>query len=384
MIASHLAESLTESSILVLTDLSIIGRFKFPQNVDYVHLPGIAGKADRQYDASNLNIALENVLKIRRKITQSAAKSFQPNLIFIERDPFSLQSEMQRFLAFVREELPATKVIWGFPDVYGEPQAIVRDWTEAGIYQALDRFCDEIWVYGVKEIFDQAREYQMPASIAGKTFYVGYLRPPRAHSRRVHNDILRFNRQKPIVLITAGSGADGYSLIDNYLRYLESAGASVPFQSIIITGPMMRTHDKQMLMSRAQKLPGVIFHRFSRHMLRYVRHADLVICTGGYNTLCEILTFRKKAICVPTLSPPHEHFLRARIFERLGAVKLLHPSNLTPENLGAMIKATVFSAPGHAFHNRGEDIPLDGLQRIAERARALNGEPEFILQQAVS
>ena len=30
MIASHLAESLTNCSILVLTDLSIIGRFKFP------------------------------------------------------------------------------------------------------------------------------------------------------------------------------------------------------------------------------------------------------------------------------------------------------------------------------------------------------------------
>jgi hypothetical protein len=65
--ASYLAENLADCSILVLTDLSIVGRFKFPQNVDYVHLPGIGSKFNSNQYTGNLNIELDETLTIRRK-----------------------------------------------------------------------------------------------------------------------------------------------------------------------------------------------------------------------------------------------------------------------------------------------------------------------------
>ncbi|MDZ7291897.1 MAG: hypothetical protein ONB42_18330 [candidate division KSB1 bacterium] len=382
-IASYLAENLADCSVLVLTDLSIIGRFKFPQNVDYVHLPGITQNVHPQYRAGTLNLEHENTIRIRRKITQSAAKTFQPNLFVIERDPFGLQSEMQRMLSFVREELPETKVIWGLPDVVGEPESVVSDWKREGVYQSLERFCDEIWVYGTKEIFDQAQEYQIPEPLANRVHYTGYLRSPGAANHRLKKDLGRMNPKKPFVLITAGSGAEGYALIDTYLRFLERAGDAVAFQSLIVTGPMMRSREKLMLKHRAQKLPEVIFHRFSKNILQYVKYATVVVCTGGYNTLCEILSYRKPAILVPFLTPPREHLLRARIFEKLGLVRLLYPTELAPKRIAEMVSTEVSNGSASLLRPR-INIPLDGLENIAARIESLGGYKASLVRQAAS
>src|SRR5438093_2311123 len=70
-IASKLAADIQDCAILVLTDLPIIGRFKFPRNVDYVRLPGIGERTGEFSRTDALNIAVESTLKIRRKIVQS-------------------------------------------------------------------------------------------------------------------------------------------------------------------------------------------------------------------------------------------------------------------------------------------------------------------------
>lgn len=384
MMASHLAEKLADCSILVLTDLAIIGRFNFPQNVDYVHLPGVVNKLNSPQHAGNLNISLDDALTIRRKITKSTAKTFNPDFFIVDRDLFGIQEEMSRILSFVREHLPKTKLIWGVSDVIGDPDVVRRDWIRKDFYQVLEQYCDEIWIYGVKEIFDQIRHYQMPAAIANKCYYTGYLRPSNPTSNRVHKDIARLNEnKKPYVLITAGSGASGSALIDNYLRSLEGAGDSLPYQSLIVTGPMMPTRDKLLLKERAQKLPGVIFHRFSKHVLQYVKHAQLAVCNGGYNVLCEILSSRKKAVFAPPFAPPNEHLLRAEIFQKLGVIKHLHPRESSAERLSEMVQSSSFDGPELTTHPAAIIIPLDGLDKIVERIESLGGLKFRALRQAV-
>ena len=68
-IATSLSRALDNCSILVLTDLSTVGRFRLAERVDYVHLPVIE---NRPHQAGSLNIEHENKLRIRRKIAQSA------------------------------------------------------------------------------------------------------------------------------------------------------------------------------------------------------------------------------------------------------------------------------------------------------------------------
>ena len=63
-----------------------------------------------------------------------------------------------------------------------------------------------------------------------------------------------------------------------------------------------------------------------------------VICMGGYNTFCEVLSFDKRAVIVPRTTPRLEQHIRASRAEELGLVKMLDEfrDGLTPQ---AMIEA---------------------------------------------
>jgi len=372
-IATQISENVENCSMLLLTDLPIIGRFKFPQNLDYVHLPGIMQDSDENFQARSLNIALKNTLTIRRKITKSAIKTFKPHIIIIEGNPSALPDEMENTFGFVKERLPGTRVIWGLPDMIGAPRLIADEWKQKGIHAMLDRICDEIWVHGVQEIFDLTTEYNFPETLARKTIYTGYIRAHYVDRRRIDKDEAKMKLKRPYVLVTTGSGTDGYTLIDTYLKLLENTGDEFPFNSVIVTGPLMETYQKYLLMERAENLPNVIFHRYCKHLLQYLKYAELVISNGGFNQLCEILSYRKRSILVPTSAMNNEHHYRAHIFNEIGLAETILPHMLSQKTLGEKIQKILPQRNG--FHFNFDTIAQDGLEKIVERIRVLKANP---------
>jgi predicted glycosyltransferase len=372
-IASHLTQRYPDCSVLLVTDLPIIGRFHFPPNVDYVRLPGIGQGGDSGRAATSLDVS--SALKIRRKILQGVIKTFRPQILILERDPSSLALEVQRVLTFLREEIPEAKAVWALPDIVGEPQGVIDSWTRASVYSALDELCDEVWVHGDRSLFDQARHYRLPGPVAAKVVYTGYLRSPRVGTERVRRKVSRQPRC-PTVLVTAGGGAAGYPLVDGFLDFLEARRGRVPFHSVIVTGPMMRSEDKGRLKARAARLSGLTFHRFSRHLLEYMSCADLVVSNGGYNTHCAALSYGKRALVAPGMRPPNERLLRGRVFERLGITQVLDPEQMTPERLGELVTAAVLGGRAPVGNGGARVIPMDGLERMGARIEALVGEPQ--------
>ncbi len=82
---------------------------------------------------------------------------------------------------------------------------------------------------------------------------------------------------------------------------------------------------------------------------------------GGYNTICEVLSFRKPALIVPRVKPRREQLIRAERLQALGLVDLLHPADLTPGALSEWL------ANGHrrpALARR--HIDLNGLTRVPQ------------------
>ena len=51
--------------------------------------------------------------------------------------------------------------------------------------------------------------------------------------------------------------------------------------------------------------------------------AEGVICMGGYNTFCELLSFDQRAVIVPRTKPRLEQWIRANRAEELGLVRNL-------------------------------------------------------------
>ena len=373
--AAYLTERFKDCSVILVTDLPIIGRFRFPSNVDYVRLPGLASNGDGNA-ATSLDRA--STLKIRRKMLQGIVRTFRPQFVVLERDPLNFTEEVERILTFVHEELNEAKVIWALPDVLGEPESIVASWTAGGVYPVLDALCDEIWVHGDQALFDQARHYRLPERVAAKVVYTGYLRSPRVSTVSVQRKIGSQPRI-PLVLLTAGGGAAGYPLMNSYLDFLEGRRGQVPFRSVIVTGPLMRSVDKQRLKTRAERLSRLTFHRFSRHLLEYLSCADLVVSTGGYNTLCANLSYHKPAIVAPRVRPPNERLLRGRMFERLGITQVLDPVELGSERLGEMVTKTVLVGEAWANGHAGI-IPMEGLEQVGTRIEALASAMDGVRQ----
>jgi len=123
-IATSISRFINNCSILLLTDVPVIGKLKLPDRLDYVHLPTIARRHHEGTLGPNLNIEIKDVLKIRRKIAQSTIKTFKPDLFFIDCHPLELPSEMERILAYVKKEFPHTQIVWGLPDTIGDDRTI--------------------------------------------------------------------------------------------------------------------------------------------------------------------------------------------------------------------------------------------------------------------
>ena len=117
-------------------------------------------------------------------------------------------------------------------------------------------------------------------------------------------------------------------------------------------------------MNRAKQTPGVVkVLEFSTEMFNYMNAADLVVCMGGYNTMCEILTLEKQAIVVPRVAPVNEQWIRARRMQALGLVDVIHPEELTPEEMGTKLMQGLFEHSERPA--TGDLLDTEGLPRIS-------------------
>jgi predicted glycosyltransferase len=61
-----------------------------------------------------------------------------------------------------------------------------------------------------------------------------------------------------------------------------------------------------------------------------MQYADCVVSMGGYNTICEIMSFGKRALVVPRVIPRKEQLIRAQRMHELGIIDVIHPDDLAP------------------------------------------------------
>ena len=160
----------------------------------------------------------------------------------------------------------------------------------------------------------------MPESVRRKMIYTGYLRyqvPDAASVLPVSVP------EKPYILVTAGGGGDGESMIDWVLRAYET-DSNIPHPALVVFGPFMQTELQESFLARIEKLDNVNAIIFDSHIEHLMEGAVGVVAMGGYNTFCEILSFDKPGIIVPRTKPRLEQFIRARRAQELGLLSMLN------------------------------------------------------------
>jgi predicted glycosyltransferase len=242
-----------------------------------------------------------------------------------------------------------------------------REWADKGVYSALDELYSEIWVYGNQDLYDPIHEYAIPAAVSAKVRFTGYIprkvpSPEGVQNARKENGLQEGDK---LVVVTTGGGGDGYEVMDAYLRMLE-AGPPPAFKSILITGPFMPKRDRKNLNKRCRKL-GVRMHHFYRQMEKIFAAADLVICMGGYNTLCEILSQGTVSLVVPRDTPRREQLIRAETFQRQRLIDYIPWDALTPERMRDKVDAII--ADPQPLREAIARFPLTGIETMRQRLK---------------
>lgn len=102
-IANHLRNENT--NILILTGSPIAGRFTFPDQIDYVRIPGMIKQTNEDYIPLAIRIDQEQALTIRTNIILATAKTFKPDLFIVDKEPLGLKKEVLPTLIWLKNKL---------------------------------------------------------------------------------------------------------------------------------------------------------------------------------------------------------------------------------------------------------------------------------------
>ena len=365
-IASHLLGP--RINILILTGSPIAGRFSFPEQIDFVRIPGMIKKTNDEYLPLSIKINVRHALDIRKNIITATAKTFQPHLFIVDKEPLGLKKEVLPTLQWLRRCRPDTRSILGLRDIMDDAASVKKDWKEKRVYQHLEQLYSEIWIYGIQDFYDPIEEYEIAETISRKMYFTGYIPrkiPAKDAVRHIKKE-LGLKTGERLVVVTTGGGGDGYRVMDTYLTALETYRASLPFKSVLITGPFMPKQERRDVFKRARKL-GVRTYHFYRQMEKIFAAADIVVSMGGYNTLCEILGQGTLSLVIPRETPRQEQILRARAFHRQNLVDFIPWDDFSPGLLHEKLIALLQNP--EPYHKAISCFRLTGIETMQQRLR---------------
>lgn len=350
-------------SVLLICGSPMIHAFRIPPGVDYIKLPGVGRSETRKNVVKSLNIGYDEVIGLRRNLILRAALAYRPDLVLVDKKPLGVANELEVALNALHSTHKPPRMVLLLRDILDAPAATIEQWERGGYHQVIDDLYDRVLIVGSEQVFDAVREYRFPEATARKVEYCGYIgRALPARSCEQTRTELRVNGE-PLVLVTAGGGADGYALMSNYLRgSVRRRGTG--FASLLVVGPELSFRGRTKLSAFAARGSSVTVKEFSDDLMAYMDAADVVVSMGGYNTICELLSLKKRAIIVPRAVPVQEQCIRAERLHALGLARAIHPSALSPRTLMEAVREELGrnGSPYPAL----QGFSLDGLPRIAQ------------------
>ncbi|WP_171330019.1 glycosyltransferase family protein [Ruegeria atlantica] len=360
-LAAAITQADQSASALILTGSPVAGRFTFPRRVDHVRLPGVTKRADGSYAARTIGMGIEEVTELRSGLIQTAVQQFDPDVLIVDKEPTGFRGELLPTLNHLQKNC-GTKMVLGLRDVLDEPEVLAAEWARKEAVEATERFYHEIWVYGLQSIYDPTRGLPLSAAAQSRIHWTGYLRrdlgpvgePPK----------------QPYILITPGGGGDGKAMVNLVLSAYEKDPNLSP-RAVLVYGPFLSGELREDFETRVAALNGrVTAVGFESQIETLFAGAEGVVCMGGYNTFCEVLSFDKRAVIVPRTTPRLEQWIRASRAEGLGLVRMLDENRdgLTPD---AMIRA-IRELPHQSLPSQAiQSGLLDGLDYVTDRIESL-------------
>jgi predicted glycosyltransferase len=279
--------------------------------------------------------------------------------LIVDKVPLGAFGELEPGLRRLRARGRARCVL-GLREVLDAPATVQHEWRAGGYDAAIRRYYDAVWVYGDPRVYDPALEYGFSREVVARLTHTGYIDPAagvapdhQASARLL--EPMGLPARCRIALCCVGGGQDGQAVADAFAR----APLPEDLAAIILTGPFMPEEAQRRLEAHAALNPRLHVLKFVDDPTPLLRRADYIVAMGGYNTVCEVLAFEKRALIVPRVRPRREQLIRAERMRDQGLIDLLHPDALSPAAIGDWLASA--SAEPVSIRER---VDLDGLARL--------------------
>ena len=363
-----LAQAITRAdpsaSALILTGSPVAGRFDFPRRVDHVRLPGVTKRRDGSYVSQTMGMGIEETTELRAGLIRSTAQQYDPDILIVDKEPNGFRGELLPTLDMLRDN-GTTRMVLGLRDVLDEPEVLAAEWARKNGIAATETYYDEIWIYGLQSIYDPTAGLPLSDAARARMHWTGYLR------RELYSTAEP--PEQPYILITPGGGGDGQAMVDMVISAYEADPDLAP-RAVLVYGPFLSGDTRAEFEQRVDALNGrVTAVGFESQIETLFAGAAGVVCMGGYNTFCEVLSFDKRAVIVPRTVPRLEQWIRASRAEDLGLVRMLDESrdgHTVEAMIGAIRQLPDQYLPSEAITGG----LLDGLDYVTGRVAALLSE----------
>ncbi len=353
-------------SILIVTGSPVSHKYEFPPRVDYVKLPSVRKVGPEKYEPRTLTASFETVLSLRSELVLKSVQSFQPHVLLVDHSPVGMKGELLPTLNWLGTHEHSTITILGLRDIIDSPEAVTKLWQEKGIYNVLEKSYGHIFIYGSQSVYDPLSSYNFNDDLRQKTRFCNYVGAEQIQPQKL-NGRKAISNKRPLVVVTIGGGdGAGETVIGNFINAIQMHQTDVNFESVIVTGPFLPKELFLKYKKAVRNLP-VSVKAFMPSTASLIKRSDLVVATGGYNTITDILDFAKRALVIPRVMHRQEQRIRAKRLAELGILEYLAPEEVTPKLLYSKIR-TLLDDPSESVTNaRARNlIALDGASRLAD------------------
>jgi len=364
LIATRFLEEMSGSNVLMLVGCPLGAFFELPPGVDFVKVPSIRKVDTGVWDSWTPGLSLEKTKAIRAATIRNAAEHFRPDLFLVDHSPTGVWGELVPTLQMLKGLKDPPKVILGLRDILDAPEVTRELWRRDGAYDVISRYYDSVFVFGSPEVFDTTAQYGLDGAFVGEVTYCGYLCSEEAHTANAHMRAAPRIANNKLVVVAAGGGYDAYPMMSACLKAFQLFGKDLPFEAVVITGPLMEHEQRESLRRQAQGLPVRVLRYVND--LGYMNVADLVVTMAGYNTLLEAIRLRKRILAIPREGPSAEQRIRCEVFSRLGLVQAIRPEQLSPSRLVQAILENLDAGPITPVPLR-----MDALTTVVRQMRRL-------------
>ena len=325
--------------------------------IRHVQLPAVVASSSgfsalADLDGNPVDVAFEQA---RTTQLLGAFHAARPDVVIFEAFPFGrrqVRFELLPLIQAIEAAKPRPLLFSSIRDILQENRKPGRDRETVELVRA---HFDGVLVHGAPEFVPLDETFAPTPEIADLVHYTGLVAPPEPDPADDRFD----------TVVSAGGGAVGSVLIEAALDARKLLNDRSPW--CVITGPNLPQADYDRFEASAGD--NVSLFRFRPDFPRLLPSAKLSISQAGYNTVCDLLAARCRALLVPFAAGGEtEQSVRAQKLEGLGLARVVPEGGLT----GAAMAEAILSVRELLLPQR-LPIALDGAAETARFIRQCLG-----------